>query len=384
MQRIEDIKDKRVLLRLDLNVPMRNGKISDVSRLRAVLPTIRLLLKNNNAIIIISHYGRPKGKDTEYSLRPVALKLSDLLRKDVHFSNSITSKKTISFAQKIPLKSIMMLENLRFYEEEEKGDFEFAKSLSSMADCFVNDAFSASHREHASITGIPKYIPSFEGLHFREEHQNLNLSVNPKNPSLAIIGGAKISTKIGVIKTLLKKYDYVFIGGAMMFTLLKSQGYCVGKSLVENDKLGEAKKLVKNPKIIIAEDVVASKTVSSNGRHYIKKIDEIDVDDIGLDIGPKSIKKLSSLIRKSKTIVWNGPLGLVELKPYRNGTEEIAKLLSKRRVDTILGGGDTLAIIKKLKLSGYTYVSTSGGAMLEFIEYGSLPGIKAIKNSVKK
>jgi 3-phosphoglycerate kinase len=379
MKKIEDINDKTVLVRLDLNVPMRDGKITDTSRIKASFPTIRLLLKNNNSIIIMSHFGRPKAKEKEYSLRPVALKMSSMLRKEIHFSNSITSRKTISFAKNLLRKSILMLENVRFYAEEEKGDLDFARALSSMADCYVNDAFSSSHREHASITGIPSFLPSYEGIHFRNEHESLSLSVNPQSPSLAIIGGAKISTKIGIIKSLLKKYDYVFIGGAMMFTILKAQGYCVGNSLVENDKLNLAKQIAKSPKIIVAKDVIASKTVSGNARHYTKSIDDMDADDIGLDIGPKSIKELSSLIRKSKTIIWNGPLGLVEIKAYRNGTQEIASLLATSRAKTIVGGGDTLAIIAKLKLSGYTYVSTSGGAMLEFIEYGSLPGIKALK-----
>jgi phosphoglycerate kinase len=383
MEGIESIKDKRVLLRLDLNVPISNGKITDSTRIKASFQTIKLLLKNNNAIIIMSHFGRPKGKEIKYSLKPIAVKMSELLKKEIHFSNSITSKKTISFAKKLPLKSILLLENIRFYEEEEKGDDEFAKTLSSMADCYVNDAFSASHREHASITGIPKFIPSYEGLHFRNEHNNLAKIVSPKSPSLAIVGGAKISTKIGVIKSLLKKYDYVFIGGAMMFTLLKAKGYNVGKSMVENDKLSVAKRIANDKKIIIAKDVIASKTVSSNVRHYVIKADQMEDDDIGLDIGPASIKELVSLIRKSKTVVWNGPLGLVELKSYRKGTEEVAIALSKNKGITIIGGGDTLAIVKKLRLNNYTYVSTSGGAMLEFIEFGSLPGIKSIRKAVK-
>ncbi|MFT4309488.1 MAG: phosphoglycerate kinase [Candidatus Woesearchaeota archaeon] len=379
MKAIEDIKGKRVLLRLDLNVPVRNNKISDTSRIKTVLPTIRMLLKNNNSIVIMSHYGRPKGKEKKYSLKQVSNKLSEMLKCKVLFADSITSKKTKALASKLKPKEILMLENLRYYPGEEEGDDEFARTLSGLGEVYVNDAFSASHRKHASITGVPKFLPSYEGLHFRSEHDNLLLALNPKSPSIAIIGGAKISTKIGIIKSILKKYDHVFIGGAMMFTLLKAQGYCVGKSLVEEESIGIAKKLYNNPKIIVASDVVASKTVSSNGRHYIKSIDDMGPDDIGLDIGPKSIKELSSLIGKCKTVVWNGPLGLVELNPYREGTRKVAERLTRTRAKTIIGGGDTIAIIQKLRLKGYTYVSTSGGAMLEYIENGTLPGIRSIK-----
>ena len=385
---LEKIKNKKVILRTDYNVPIKNGKIIDNTRIKASLKTIKLLLKNNNSIIIISHLGRPKNKEKKYSLKPVALELSKLLKKEILFSKNI-NEKTIKTAQKLE-KQILMLENIRYYEEETKNDKEFSKKLAMLGEIYVNDAFSSSHRKHASITGITKYLPSFYGLLFEEELENLKKILKPKKPFTAIIGGAKISTKINLIKKLSKKANKVIVGGAMIFTILKAKNYEVGKSLIEKDKIKVAKQILKYKNIILPKDIIVAKTVSENAKIKNKKIEEMNSEDIGLDIGKETIKEIEKILEKTKTVLWNGPLGLAELEKFSKGTKKVAKKIAeetkKRKITSIIGGGDTINIINKMRINkkNFTYISMSGGAMLEYIEKETLPGIKAIEQSQKK
>ncbi len=386
---IREIKNKKVILRTDYNVPIKNGRILDNTRIKASLKTIKLLLKNNNSIIIISHLGRPKTKEKKYSLKPIALELTKLLKKEILFSKNI-NEKTIKTAQKLQKKQILMLENIRYYEEETKNDKGFSKKLSQLGEVYINDAFSASHRNHASITGIPKYLPSYYGLLFEKELEELKKIIKPKKPFTAIIGGAKISTKMGLIKKLAEKANNVIIGGAMIFTLLKAKNIEVGKSLIERDKIKTAKTILKYKNIILPEDIVVAKTVSENAKIKNKKITEIGKEEIGLDIGEKTIKKIEKIIKKSKTILWNGPLGLAELEKFSKGTKKVARIIAeetkKHNKTSIIGGGDTINIINKMRINkkNFTYISMSGGAMLEYIEKETLPGIKAIEQSQKK
>ncbi len=385
---LEKIKNKKVILRTDYNVPIKNGKIIDNTRIKASLKTIKLLLKNNNSIIIISHLGRPKNKEKKYSLKPVALELSKLLKKEILFSKNI-NEKTIKTAKKLE-KQILMLENIRYYEEEIKNDKEFSKKLAMLGEVYVNDAFSSSHRKHASITGITKYLPSFYGLLFEEELENLKKILKPKKPFTAIIGGAKISTKINLIKKLSKKANKVIVGGAMIFTILKAKNYEVGKSLIEKDKIKVAKQILKYKNIILPKDIIVAKTVSENAKIKNKKIEEMNSEDIGLDIGKETIKEIEKILEKTKTVLWNGPLGLAELEKFSKGTKKVAKKIAeetkKRKITSIIGGGDTINIINKMRINkkNFTYISMSGGAMLEYIEKETLPGIKAIEHSQKK
>ena len=382
MKTISSLKNKKIILRLDLNVPIKNGKVTGFDRINAALPTLRLLLKNNNSIIIISHLGRPKGKEKSLSLKPVSKQLSGFLKKEIKFSASTDTDMAVKAAKKLELGQVLMLENLRFYPGEEDNSTGFAKHIASMGEIYVNDAFSASHRKHASIVGIPKYLKAYPGLQFEREVKNLMRLQKPKRPYLAIIGGSKISTKIGLLKKLSERADDVFVGGAMIFTILKAQGYEVGKSLVENDKLRTAKRLA--GKVTMPKDVVVSHTVSATSKHQNKRVDEMKRTDIGLDIGKESTEELSKLIRKAKTILWNGPLGLFELKPYAKASRKAARAITNSGAFSVVGGGDTVSLIDSIHLrKKFSYVSTAGGAMLEFLEKGTLPGIVAVEKRMK-
>jgi len=386
------LRGKKVLLRVDLNVPMTSGAITETSRIEKILPTIKLLIKKEAKIIILSHIGRPKGKEVnEMSLEPISKKLSQYLNKEVLFNKNKINENTISEINKISNGSIMMLENIRFNEGEETNNEEFSKKLSNLGDIYINDAFSCSHRAHASIEGIPKYLPSYFGLQITEEINALKrLTSEIKKPITLIIGGSKISTKIKIIKNLIKKFDNIIIVGGMANTVLKHTGSKVGKSICENDCGDLIKEILENSnkyncKITCPVDVVVSKNLEGIGKN--KDIKEIDDDEMILDIGPKTISSIKKIINDSNTVLWNGPAGYFENLNFQNGTKQILEIISQKtkneKIFSVAGGGETVAAINKFKkLDSFTFVSTAGGAFLEHLEGKTLPGIKALNRNV--
>ena len=382
------LKGKKVIVRVDLNVPMKNGSITEVSRIIKILPTLKLLIKKEAKIIILSHIGRPKGKAVKgMSLEPISKKLSDLLNIEILFNKNEINKKTLIEINKIPDGSIMMMENIRFYEEEEKNEDFFSKKISSLGDVYVNDAFSCSHRAHSSIEGITKYIPSYCGLQFIKEINALSkITSKITRPVTCIIGGSKISTKIKIISNLIKDFDNIIIVGGMGNALLKNTGINIGKSVCDDgykDLVGEILKKSKeyDCQIYYPLDVVVSKTLDGSGT--IKEINEVSDDEMILDIGPKTITSIRNVIDKSNTVLWNGPAGYFENPNFANGTKEILEIIankkSKDKIYAVAGGGETVAVINKFKkLGSFNFVSTAGGAFLEYLEGKELPGIKAL------
>ncbi|MDC6479451.1 phosphoglycerate kinase [Candidatus Pelagibacter sp.] len=391
MRSIKDennLNQKKVLLRLDLNVPLDNGKITDTTRIDKILPTINFLLKSGAKIIILSHVGRPKGKVvSELSLKPICEDLKNKLNENIKLiSKNIKEVKSTDLFNDYDEK-IVILENLRFYEEEEKNDNDFAKHLASLADIYVNDAFSCSHRAHASISKITKFVPSYGGLQLNLEINALTkITSEIQRPITCIIGGSKISSKINVIKNLISKFDNIIIVGGMANNILKYKGYEIGKSIQENDcnKIIEeifhlSKK--ENCKIIYPEDVAIGKDL--NGTSEIKELDKVSKDELILDIGPKTIKAINLLIEESSTILWNGPAGYFENPNFAKGSIEITKkIIEKNKNNTIYsvaGGGDTVSLLNNIGATdNFNFISTAGGAFLEYLEGKELPGIKAL------
>ena len=391
---MRDIKDqinlnqKKVLLRLDLNVPLENGKITDTTRIDKILPTINYLLKNDAKIIILSHVGRPKGKVVnELSLKPICESLESKLKTSIKFitKNIKEIKSNDLFIDQD--EKIVIFENLRFYEEEEKNDKEFAKHLANLADIYVNDAFSCSHRAHASIFEITKFISSYAGLQLKLEIEALTkITSEIKKPITCIIGGSKVSSKINIIKNLIPKFDNIIIVGGMANNILKYKECEIGKSIQEDncDKIIEeifslSKK--ENCKIIYPEDVAVGKSL--DGSAEIKELNNVSKDELILDIGPKTIKAINSLIKESSTILWNGPAGYFENPNFAKGSLEIAKkIIEKNKNNTIYsvaGGGDTVSLLNGIgAINNFNFVSTAGGAFLEYLEGKELPGIKAL------
>lgn len=384
MKTIKQIKKKNstILMRADFNVPIKNNKIIDDKRIKATIPTIKHLLKLNSKIIIMSHLGRPKGKfDKTLSLKPIAKRLEKLTKRKVELIDKPLSPQVQLQIQESK-KSIILLENIRFYKEEKKNNKEFAKDLSMLADLYVNDAFGTAHRAHASTEGITHFLPSYAGLLLKKEIDELSKALKPKRPLVVVIGGIKVSDKIGVIKKFLNKAKYILIGGAMAFTFLKSQGYQVGKSKIEKDSISLARFLIKKGKgkIILPLDVITAKKIDSKEKASIHTIEDIPKSELGLDIGPATIELFNKFLDEANTIVWNGSMGVNEIKKFSKGTESIAKKLAKSKAVTIIGGGDTISAIDKLNIkSKLTHVSTGGGASLEFLEGKTLPAIKALK-----
>ena len=392
MNKISDhnlkLKDKKVLLRVDLNVPIKDGTITETSRIEKIIPTIKLLIEKEAKIIILSHIGRPKGKVIrEMSLEPISKKLASLLNTKILFNNKIINENTISEVNKIPNGSIMMLENMRFNEGEELNDKEFAKKISNLGDLYVNDAFSVSHRSHASVEGITKYIPSYYGLQITEEINALKkITSEIKKPVTLIVGGSKISTKIKIINNLIKKFNNIIIVGGMANTMLKHTGSIIGKSICENDCESLIKEILENSnkyncKITCPLDVIVSKNLDGSGK--IKDLKEINKDDIILDIGPKTIASIKKIINDTNTVLWNGPAGYFENSNFQNGTKQILEIIEQKtkkdNIFSVAGGGETVAAINKFnKLNSFTFVSTAGGAFLEYLEGKDLPGIRAL------
>ena len=394
MKNINDIctKGKKVIIRVDFNVPLDNNfNVIDNSRIIAALPTIKKVVKDGGKAILISHLGRPKnGFDNSLSLKHIVNSLSILLKKNVSFCKDCIGDITTKVIENMDNGDILVLENLRFYKEETKGDLVFAKKLSKLADIYVNDAFGAAHRSHASTTIIANFFPKnkFFGLLLYKELENLKIALdNPKRPFTAIIGGAKVSGKIDVIQSLFNKVDNLIIGGGMAYTFAKAIGGNIGKSLVENDKLDLARKLIaesqeKGVNLILPIDSVNAKRFNNDAKIINSNISNINQEYMGLDIGTKSIEKFSEIILKSKTIVWNGPMGVIEMKNFQAGTKLVGDAVcraTKNGAFSLVGGGDSVSAVNQFNLNkDISYLSTGGGAMLEFLEGKKLPGVEAI------
>ena len=382
-----ELKGKKVLVRCDFNVPMDEEKnITDNTRIVAALPTIKYLLENNCAIILCSHLGRPKGEfKPEFSLQPVAKELSKLLDKEVIMAKDVVGEDATTKAANLKQGEILLLENVRFHKEETDNDPEFAKKLADMAEIYVNDAFGAAHRAHASTAGVAAYLPSVSGFLIEKELKFLgNAIANPERPFVAILGGAKVSDKIGVIDSLLEKVDTLMIGGGMAYTFFKAQGYGVGNSLCELDKLDLAKSLMekaknKGVKLLLPVDTKIGKEFKPDTESKTVAWTDIPDEWEGFDIGEKTIEMFSNELKTAKTVIWNGPVGLFEFDQFAIGTNSIAKVLSEIDATTIIGGGDSAAAVKKAGLQDkMTHISTGGGASLEFLEGKKLPGIECL------
>ncbi len=384
-----DLKGKKVFVRCDFNVPMdENQNITDNTRIVAALPTIKYLLEQNCKIILASHLGRPKGEvKPEFSLKPVAKELSKQLGKEVIMANDVIGEDAMAKAANLKEGEIMLLENVRFHREETDNDPEFAKKLASMAEIFVNDAFGTAHRAHASTTGIADYIPGVAGFLIEKELKFLGNAINnPERPFVAILGGAKVSDKIGVIDSLLDKVDTLMIGGGMAYTFFKAQGYNVGNSLCEVEKTGLAlqameKAKAKGVKLLLPIDTKVGKEFKPDTESKTVAWTEIPDDWEGFDIGEKTIEMFKKELQNAKTVIWNGPLGLFEFEQFAIGTNEIAKTLAELDATTIIGGGDSAAAVTKAGLADkMTHISTGGGASLEFLEGKKLPGIECLQD----
>lgn len=384
-----DAAGKKVFIRVDYNVPMdKSGQITDDTRIRATLPTLNFLLEKGAAIILASHLGRPKGApEPQFSLAPVAQKLAGHLGRDVAFAADCVGPVAAAAAEALQPGQVLLLENLRFHKEEEKNDAEFARQLASLAQIAVNDAFGVSHRAHASVEGITKYLPAVAGFLMEKEINFLGQAVAaPARPFAAIIGGAKVSDKIAVIENLLTKVDTMIIGGGMANTFIAAQGCPVGKSLVEPDKYELAKTLLADAKqrgvnLLLPVDFVIADAFAADAASKIVSSDAVEDGWMALDIGPKTAELYAQALAGAKTIVWNGPMGVFEMEAFAKGTEAVARAVASADATSIVGGGDSVAAIEKMGLADQiTHISTGGGASLEFLEGKSLPGIAALQD----
>lgn len=388
-----DVAGKKVLVRVDFNVPLNDkGEITDDTRITASLPTIQYLLEQKAAVILMAHLGRPKGQvKPELSLAPVAKHLGKLLGKKILFAPDCVGEAAQAAASKLKPGHILLLENLRFHKEEEKNDMEFAEKLASLADLYVNDGFGVSHRAHASVEGVTHFLPAAAGFLLEKEIQYVGQAVtNPLHPFVAIIGGAKVSDKIGVISNLLDKVDTLLIGGGMANTFLAAQGYKMGKSLVEEDKLDLAKELLAKAKknkvnMLLPTDLVMAAAFAPDAEHVTEKVKNLNQAYMALDIGAETSKAYAEALADAKMIVWNGPMGVFEMDAFCKGTEAVAKAVAKSRATSIVGGGDSVAAIEKLGLAKrITHISTGGGASLEYLEGKVLPGVAALDDMRRK
>jgi phosphoglycerate kinase len=382
-----DVKGKRVFVRCDFNVPLEGETITDDIRVVSAMPTINHLVKNGAKVILASHLGRPKGEPKpEFSLKPVAKRLSELLGKEVKLTPDCVGPEAEKMVAAMKDGDVILLENLRFHKQEEKNDPEFCKALAKLAEVYVSDAFGTSHRAHASTEGVMKYLsPCVAGFLIKKELDYLGKALaQPKRPFLAILGGAKVDTKVGVIKALLEKVDQLAIGGGMMFTFAKAQGHEIGKSLFDEPGFEVAKKLLaeKNDNLLLPVDTVVADKFDAAANSKTVDINAIPADWLGMDIGPKTVAILVNAIMKAGTVVWNGPMGVFEMDKFEAGTKAVAEALAKSDCISIIGGGDSAAAIKKFNLEDkMTHISTGGGASLEFLEGQVLPGIAALDDA---
>jgi phosphoglycerate kinase len=385
-----DVKDKRVLVRVDLNVPVANGKVTDATRMERVIPTLTEIADKGGKVILLSHFGRPKGRDAKASLRPVAEELAKLIKRPVVFAEDCVGEKAAAAVKAMRPGDILCLENTRFHAGEERNDPEFVSQLAALGDVFVNDAFSAAHRAHASVEGLARRLPAYAGRAMQAELEALARALDtPDRPLAAIVGGAKVSTKLDLLGNLLSKVDILVIGGGMANTFLAAQDKPVGKSLCEHDLLATAREIMtkaeaQHREIVLPVDAVVAKKFEANAPSRAVPVDSVGADEMILDIGPRSIEHVCSVLPRLKTLVWNGPLGAFEVEPFDNGTVEVAEaaaeLTAAGKLVSVAGGGDTVAALGAAgALERFTYVSTAGGAFLEWLEGKTLPGVEVLR-----
>jgi phosphoglycerate kinase len=385
-----DLKGKRVLVRVDLNVPMHDGEVADVSRIERNAPTIVEIADRGGKVILLSHYGRPKGRDPKESLKPVVAAVARIIDRPIAFADDCAGETAEQAVARLKPGDILCLENTRFYKGEEKNDPALAAALAKLGDIYVDDAFSVAHRAHASVEAIARLLPAYAGRAMQEELAALEKALHtPERPVAAIVGGAKVSTKLDLLGNLLNHVDTLIIGGGMANTFLAAQGKAVGKSLCEpdltqtaRDILGKAKSL--NREIVLPIDVVVAQTFAAHAPSRVVSVDEVGPDDMILDIGPRTVEHVVSVLARTKTLVWNGPFGAFEMEPFDNGTiavaEAAAELTADGKLVSIAGGGDTMAALNLAGVTGrFTYVSTAGGAFLEWLEGKVLPGVEVLK-----
>ena len=385
-----EVGGKRVLLRLDLNVPTENGQVTDATRLERVTPTIREIADKRGKVILLSHFGRPKGRDPKDSLKPVAAKLAEVLGRPVGFVDDCIGQRAEAVVKAMKPGDIVCLENTRFHSGEEKNDPAFVEQIAALGDIYVNDAFSAAHRAHASTEGLAHKLPAYAGRAMQAELEALSKALErPQRPVAAIVGGAKVSTKLDLLGNLLKKVDVLIIGGAMANTFLLAQRLNVGKSLVERDLVPTAEDILAkakaaNREIVLPVDAVVATKFEANAPSRVTDVTEVAEDEMILDIGPRSIEQVASVLARSKTLVWNGPFGAFEMEPFDIGTveaaEAAAELTKSGKLISVAGGGDTVAALNAAGVADrFTYVSTAGGAFLEWMEGKALPGVDALR-----
>lgn len=394
LSQLDNVNGKKILLRVDFNVPLINGVITDTTRIDRALPTIRELQKKGAIVVLVAHFGRPKGKDASESLAPIAKKLEELLGSPVTFIPDCIGPDVEKAVAALSAGQVAMLENVRFYAEEEKNDPEFAKQLAKLGDIYVNDAFSAAHRAHASIEGVARLLPAYAGRLMEEELNALQAGLeNPQRPVMAIVGGSKVSTKLSVLENLVKKVDYLALGGGMQNTFFVAQGVEVGQSLCERDMIDEAKKIMAAAekagcKIVLPVDRVAIKEFGPNAPFTIVPFDQLPSDQEAVDIGPGTVENLRNILKTCKTVLWNGPMGRFEVKPFDNGTnglaQAVAELTKTNGLQSVGGGGDTVSALEQAGVvNDFSYVSTAGGAFLEWMEGKILPGVAVLERTAK-
>ena len=383
-----DLSNKRVLIRVDFNVPLKEGKVTDATRIVAALPTINYILSQpGTSLVVMSHFGRPKGKkNPDFSMIPVGKKFEELLGRPVKVASDVIGEEVRKEVEALKPGEVLLLENCRFYPDEEANNPEFAKELASFGDVYVNDAFGTAHRAHASTEGVAHYLPAYAGFLIEKEVKFMApLLENPEKPFVAIIGGSKVSSKISVLESLVKTCDAIVIGGGMAYTFLKVQGHQIGKSLVEDDYLDTAKNFLaaaekKGVKVILPVDHVCAAEFAEDAKPVAVDSIDIPADLMGMDIGPKTTAAIVDALKSAKSVVWNGPMGVFEFASFAKGTEAVAKALAASSATTVVGGGDSVAAINKFGLADkISHVSTGGGASLEFLEGKVLPGIKALE-----
>ena len=383
-----DLKNKRVLIRVDFNVPLKDGKVTDATRIVAALPTIKYILDQPGAsLVVMSHFGRPKGKkNPDFSMIPVGKKFEELLGRKVKVASDVIGPEVKKEVEALKPGEVLLLENCRFYPDEEENNPSFAKELASFGDVYVNDAFGTAHRAHASTEGVAHYLPAYAGFLIEKEVKFMApLLENPEKPFVAIIGGSKVSSKISVLESLVKTCNTIVIGGGMAYTFLKVQGHSIGKSLVEDDFLDTAKNFLaaakaKKVNVILPVDHICAEAFAEDAKPVA--VDSVDIPEnlMGMDIGPKTTKLIVDALSDAKSVVWNGPMGVFEFASFAKGTEAVAKALAASKAITVVGGGDSVAAINKFGLADkISHVSTGGGASLEFLEGKTLPGIKALE-----
>jgi len=379
------VAGKRVLVREDLNVPMSKGAVADDARVRAAAPTLQHLAQRGARVIVMSHLGRPQDREPDLSLKPIAADLARRVGREVQFADDCVGEPATSAADRLQSGQVLLLENVRYHKEDEANDAGFARRLASLGDVYVNDAFAASHRAHASVVGVAAYLPAYAGELMETELKALRQALdNPRRPMVAVVGGAKVSTKVGVLRNLLRKVDSLLIGGAMANTFFKARGWPTGSGLVEDIALEEANEVTAEAgeKLVLPVDLVCARKMESGEALRLLDADKVEPGWMALDIGPRSVTVFTEKLRGAGTVIWNGPVGVAEIKDFSDGTREVGEAIARSGAYTLVGGGDTVAAIESLGLNGrFSHVSTGGGATLEYLEGKELPGIAILKEA---